>query len=98
VKASVELCINKFSDAAGKSELKANCETFDSDLGELGTPDGLADSCVSSGIALWKGAEILANLSSPYTKRETGVNEPTTAASLCLASQEECMPRCHENN
>ena len=30
-------------------------------------------------------------------KRETGVNEPTTAASLCLASQKECMPRCREN-
>jgi len=61
VKASVELCINKLSDAAAKSELKANCEKFDSDLGELGTQDGLADSCVSSGKAFWKGAEILAN-------------------------------------
>jgi len=26
-----------------------------------------------------------------------GVNEPTTAASLCLLSQEEGMPWCHEN-
>jgi len=26
------------------------------------------------------------------------VNEPTTAASLCLVSQEEYMPRCRENN
>ena len=50
VKALVELCINKLSDAAAKSELKANCEKFDSELGELGTPDGLTDSCVSSGI------------------------------------------------
>jgi len=28
VKASVELCINKLSDAASQSELKANCEKF----------------------------------------------------------------------
>jgi len=26
------------------------------------------------------------------------MNEPTTRASLCLASQEEYMPRCRENN
>jgi len=32
-----------------------------------------------------------------HKKRETGVNKPTTAASFCLASQEECMPRCREN-
>jgi len=69
VKASVELCINKLSDAAGKSELKASYEKFDSELGERGTLDGLADSCVSSGTAFWKGAERLANWSSPYTKR-----------------------------
>ena len=43
VKASVELRINKLSDAAAKSELKGNCEKFGSGLGELGTPDGLAD-------------------------------------------------------
>jgi len=30
VKASVELCINKLSDTAAKSELEANCEKFDS--------------------------------------------------------------------
>jgi len=29
---------------------------------------------------------------------EAGVNEPTNATSLCLASKEECMPRCRENN
>ena len=57
VKASEELCINKLSDAAAKSELKANCETFDSKLGNLGTLDDLADSCVSSVMAFWKGAE-----------------------------------------
>jgi len=45
-KPSVELCINKLSDAAGKSELKANCEKFDCELGELRTPDGLADPYV----------------------------------------------------
>ena len=28
--------------------LKANCEKFDSELGELRTPGGSADSCVSS--------------------------------------------------
>jgi len=61
VKASVELCINRFSDDAAKSELKADCEKFDSELGELGTLDGLADSCVSSGMAFGKGAERLSN-------------------------------------
>jgi len=61
VKASVELCINKLSDAAAKFELKANCEKFDSELEELGTLDGLADSRVSSCMAFWKGTEILAN-------------------------------------
>jgi len=61
VKASVKLCINKLSDAAAKSGLEANCEKFDSELGELGILDDLADSCVSSGMAFWKGAEILPN-------------------------------------
>jgi len=51
MKASVELCINKLSDAAAKSELKANCEKCDSEFGELRTPNGLADSCVSNGMA-----------------------------------------------
>jgi len=60
-KASVELCINKLYDAAAKSELKANCENFDSELGELGKLDDLADSCVSSGMAFWNGAKRLAN-------------------------------------
>jgi len=36
-KAFVELCINKLSDAVAKSELKANCEKFDSQLWELRT-------------------------------------------------------------
>jgi len=35
MKASVELCINKLSDAAAESELKANCEKCDSELGNL---------------------------------------------------------------
>ena len=60
-KASVELCINKLYDAAAKSALKANCEKFDSELGESGKLDDLADSCVSSAMAFWKGAERLAN-------------------------------------
>jgi len=60
VKSSVELCINKLSDAAAKSELKANCEMFDSELGSserwiFWLPR------VSSGMAFWKGAERLAN-------------------------------------
>jgi len=33
MKASVELCINKLSDATAKSGLKAYCEKFDSELG-----------------------------------------------------------------
>ena len=70
---SVELCINKLYEAAVKSEFKANCEKFDSGLGELGTLDVLADSCVSSVMACWKGAERLVNWSSPNTKREAGV-------------------------
>jgi len=61
MKASVELCINKLSDAAVESELKANCVKFDSEIRELRTPHGLADSCVSSGVAFWKDTERLAN-------------------------------------
>jgi len=61
MKASVELCTNNLFDAAVESELKAYCEKVDSELGELRTPNGLADSCVSSGMALWKGTERLVN-------------------------------------
>jgi len=61
VKASVELCISKLYDAAAKSELKANCEKFDSELAEIGTLDDMTDSCVSSGMAFWKSAERLTN-------------------------------------
>ena len=75
---------------------KHNCEMFDSELGELRTPDGLADTCVSSGMAFWKGTERLANWSSSCTERETGLNEPTTTASFCLVSQEDFMPRSAE--
>jgi len=35
MKASAELCINKLSDAAAKSELKADWERFGSELGNL---------------------------------------------------------------
>jgi len=45
MKASVALCINKVSDAAAKSELKTDLERFESVLGEIRTPGGLADSC-----------------------------------------------------
>ena len=44
VKASLELCINKLSDATAKSELKAYCDKFDSELRELGTLHDWADS------------------------------------------------------
>ena len=37
MKFSVELCVNKLYDAAAESELEANCEKFDSKLGELRT-------------------------------------------------------------
>jgi len=57
VKASVELCINKLYDATAKAELKANCEKFDNILVDLGKLDHLADSCVSSCMAFWNGAE-----------------------------------------
>jgi len=62
MKASIELCINKLSDAAAKSKPKANCEKFDSELGKLWTPDGLT---VSSGMAFYQGTERLANWPSP---------------------------------
>ena len=39
VKASVDLCINKLSDAFAKSEFKANCEQFDSELGAEPSPE-----------------------------------------------------------
>jgi len=40
-----------------KYKLEANCEKFDSKFKELRTPDG----CASSGMAVWKGTERLAN-------------------------------------
>ena len=55
LKASVELYISKLSDAAVKSELKANCEKSDSELGELKTADGLTDSCASNGNGVLEG-------------------------------------------
>jgi len=97
MKSSVELCINKLYDAAAKSEFKANCEKFDSEWGKLGTLDDLAASCLSSGMAFWKSAESFSKFTVPIHKRETGVDEPITAASLYLVSQEKCMPRYHEN-
>jgi len=45
MKASVEMCINKLSDAVAKSKLKADWERFKSKLVEFRTLDGLADSC-----------------------------------------------------
>ena len=49
MKASVELCINKLSDATAKSELKVNCEKIDSELGEL----GMLDRGGSRGVGDW---------------------------------------------
>ena len=49
-------------------------------------------------MAFWKGGERVVNWSSLYTKWETEVNEPTTGAFLCVASQEECMAWCRKNN
>jgi len=40
--------------------------------------------CVSSRMAFCKGTERSANRSFRYTERETGVNAPTTEASLSL--------------
>jgi len=48
-------------------------------------------------MAFWKSAKDIKWIIS-MQKMETGVNEPTTAASLCLACQEEFMPRWRENN
>ena len=66
MKVSVELWINKLSDADPNPELKANREKFDGEFGELRTPNG----CVSSGMGFCKGTERLANWSSQYAKRE----------------------------
>jgi len=79
VKASVELCINKQYDAAAKSELEDNCEKFDSELGDLGTLDDLADSYVSNG----EGCRTISELIVPTHKRETGVNGSSTSGSFC---------------
>jgi len=40
---------------------------------------------------------MISKLVFPIHKRDTGGNEPTTAEFLCLFPQEECMPRCREN-
>ena len=65
MKASVELCTNKRSDAAAKSGVKANCAKFDSELRELGTQDGLTDSCVSSGNGVLEGCRKISKLIVP---------------------------------
>ena len=83
MQASVELWINKLYDAAAKSKVEANCEKFDSGLGERGKLDDLADSCVSSGMAFKEGCRKISKLIVPIHKRETEVNELTTATSLC---------------
>ena len=93
MKASVELCINKPSDAAAKSELKANCEKYGSEFGELGTPGGLADSfCQVS----WRFGRAPKNWQIDHPDTQQGRQElmhqlPETGVSLCLTSQEECV-------
>jgi len=68
MKASVELCINRLSDATAKSELKATCQKFDRELEHLRTPDGLAYLCVSSGMAFCKGHRKIGKLIIPTHK------------------------------
>jgi len=41
--------------------VKADCEKFGSEFGELRTRGSLTDTCVSSGMRLWKDTERLAN-------------------------------------
>jgi len=80
MKASVELCISKLSNAADKSELIANCEKFDSEVWELRLV-WLSRVCQVS----WRfegHRKIGSNSSSAYTTRETGANAPTTEVSL----------------
>jgi len=57
MKTSAELCIHKLSDAAAKSKLKANCEKFDSELGNLQRRMAWLTRCVSSGMAFWKSTK-----------------------------------------
>ena len=68
MKASVELCINKLSDVAAKSGLKANCEKSESELGELWTPGGLTDSRVSNGNGVLEGHRKIGKLIIPIYK------------------------------
>jgi len=70
MKASVELCINKLSDAAAKSKPKANCEKFDSELGELRTPDGLAECVKWHGVL--EGHRKIGKLNIPIHKGRQG--------------------------
>ena len=82
VEASVELCINKLSDATVKSELKITCEKFDSELGNLERwMVWLIRVCQLA----WRFERVPkdSKLFVLNTNRETGVNESTTAASLC---------------
>ena len=67
MKTSVELCINKLSDAAAKSKPKANCEKFDSKLGDLRTPDGLAECVKWHGVL--SGHRKIGKLTIPINKK-----------------------------
>jgi len=96
MKASVELCINKLSDAAAKSEPKANCKKFDSEFGDLRTSDGLAECVKWHGVL--SGHRKIGKLAIPVNKKGDMSEWITAAASLCTVAQEKCMPRCRENN
>ena len=99
MKASIELRINKFSDAAAKSDLKANCKKFDSELGELSTPDDLADSCVKRHGVL-EGHRMIRNLIIPIHKMG-GRSECTNYRSISLLrlpGRVKRMQRCRKNN
>jgi len=68
MKASVELCINKLFDAAAKFDLEANCKKFDSEFGELRTPNDLTDSMCVKYHGVLEGYRMISNLISPIHK------------------------------
>jgi len=90
---AIATCINRLSDAAAKSELEANCEKSDRELGELRTPDGLVDSCVSSGNGVWEWHRKSGKLIIPIYKMRDR-SELTNYRCISLLSLPGSMPRC----
>ena len=88
MKASVELCMNKLSDGAAKSELKADWERFESELWELRTPDGLADSVRVKWHGGLQGHRMVGKLIIPIHRKGNRSEASTALASLSLASLE----------